>query len=153
MNRYRLRQSLNVDITKVYNQVSALPLDINNELGLWNFRADSLLGNKRMNAGFETVLFTPLKFLGFNFAGFVYGQLAWIAEKDQKLWDRTPYYGIGGGVRTRNENLVFGTIELRFVYFPRVIDDIAQFKVSVTTNLRVKYTGNFVRAPSFVSYN
>jgi hypothetical protein len=151
--QYRLRQSLNVNITKVYNQVSALPLDINNEFGLQNFRADSVLGNKRMNAGFETVLFTPLKFLGFNFAGFVYGQMSWIAEKDQKLWDRTPFYGIGGGVRTRNENLVFGTIELRFVYFPRVVQDIAQFKVSVTTNLRVKYTGNFVRAPSFVSYN
>lgn len=151
--QYRLRQSLNVNITKVYNQVSALPLDINNEFGLQNFRADSVLGNKRMNAGFETVLFTPIKFLGFNFAGFVYGQLSWIAAKDQKLWDHTPFYGIGGGVRTRNENLVFGTIELRFVYFPRVVEDIAQFKVSVTTNLRVKYTGNFVRAPAFVSYN
>lgn len=151
--KYRLRQALNVNITKVYNQVTALPLDINSEYGLQNFRADSVLGNKRMNAGFETVLFTPLKFLGFNFAGFVYGQMSWIAEKDQKLWDRTPFYGIGGGIRTRNENLVFGTIELRFVYFPRVVEDITQFKVSVTTNLRVKYTGNFVRAPSFINYN
>jgi hypothetical protein len=151
--QYRLRQSLNVNIAKVYNQVSTLPLDINNEFGLQNFRTDSIVGNKRMNAGFETVLFTPLKFLGFNFAGFVYGQMSWIAQKDQKLWDRTPFYGIGGGIRTRNENLVFGTIELRFVYFPRVVYDITQFKVSMTTNLRVKYTGNFVRAPSFINYN
>jgi hypothetical protein len=153
LKNYRLRQSFNLNVTKVYNQVAAFPLDINNEFGLQNFRADSLFGNKRMNAGFETILFTPLKFLGFNFAGFVYGQLSWIAEKDQKLWDRTPYYGVGGGVRTRNENLVFGTIELRFVFFPRVIDNITQFKVSVSTNLRVRYTGNFVRAPAFVSYN
>jgi hypothetical protein len=153
INDFRIRQTLKADITKVFNQRTNYPLDINREFGLQNFTADSLFGNKRMNAGFETLLFTPYKFLGFNFAGFIYGEMSWIAEKDQKLWDRTPFYGIGGGIRTRNENLVFGTIELRFVYFPRVVNDIPQVRLSLTTNLRVKYTGNFVRAPAFVSYN
>jgi len=148
-----IRQSANVNFTKVYNQRTSLPLDINGEFGLKNFRADSLLGNKRLNLGMETVIFTPLKFLGFRFAGFTYGELAWLAKEDQKFWDRTPYYGLGGGVRTRNENLVFGTIELRFIWFPRVVQDMTQFKLSITTNLRVKYTGTFVTAPSFISYN
>lgn len=148
-----IRQSANINFTKVYNQRTSLPLDINGEFGLQNFRTDSLLGNKRLNVGFETLAFTPLKLLGFRFAGFTYGELAWLAKQDQKFWDRTPYYGLGGGVRTRNENLVFGTIELRFVYFPRVVDGVSQFKLSLTSNLRVKYTGTFVTAPSFISYN
>jgi len=148
-----IRQSANVNFTKVYNQRTSLPLDVNGQFGLQNFRADSLLGNKRLNVGSETVFFTPLKFLGFRFAGFTYGELAWLAKEDQKFWDRTPFYGIGGGIRTRNENLVFGTIELRFVWFPRVVETVPQFRLSVTTNLRVKYTGTFVTAPSFINYN
>ena len=150
---FRSRQSLNVNFTKVINQKLTVPLNINGEFGLQNFFADSLGGNKRLNAGLETLVFTPWKFLGFNFAVFGYGELAWLAQYKQALWDRTPFYGVGGGVRTRNENLVFGTIELRFIYYPRVVEGIAQFKLSVSTNLRVKYTGNFVRAPSFVNYN
>lgn len=148
-----IRQSLNLNFTKVINQKISLPLDINGEFGLQNFFADSLHGNKRLNAGTETMFFTPWKLLGFKFALFGYGEVAWLAQYTQDLWDRTPFYGIGGGVRTRNENLVFGTIEARFVYYPRVVEDIPQFKVSLSSNLRVKYTGNFVRAPSFVIYN
>lgn len=151
--KLKIRQSANINFTKVYNQKTSFPLDINREFGLQNFRADSVLGNKRLNAGLETLVFTPLKFLGFNFAGFTYGEMAWIAKRNENLWDRTPFYGIGGGIRTRNENLVFGTIELRFVYFPRVVDGLPQFRLSLSTNLRVKYTGNFVSAPSFVQYN
>jgi hypothetical protein len=148
-----IRQSANVNFTKVYNQRTSLPLDINGEFGLKNFRTDSLQGNKRLNVGLETLVFTPLKLLGFRFAGFTYGEMAWLAKQDQKFWDRTPFYGLGGGIRTRNENLVFGTIELRFIWYPRVVQDIAQFKISISSNLRVKYTGTFVTAPSFVSYN
>jgi hypothetical protein len=148
-----IRQILGGDVTYVHNQKTSLPLDINNEFGLRGFTADSLWGTKRFHVNGETHVFTPLELLGFKFAPFVYSEIAWLAPENQTMFKSKPYFGIGGGVRTRNENLVFGTIELRLMYYPRTYQEISSFNVKVSSNLRVKYTASFVRAPSFVLYN
>jgi hypothetical protein len=148
-----IRQILGGDLTYVHNQKTGLPLDINNEFGLRGFSADSLWGTKRFHVNGETYVFTPLELLGFRFAPFIYSEMAWLAPKNQTLFQTKPYFGIGGGVRTRNENLVFGTVELRLMYYPRTYQEISSFNVKVSSNLRVKYTASFVRPPSFVLYN
>lgn len=149
---FLFRQSIKVDYTRVYKQRTSIPLDINNEFGLQYFRADSLWGTKRFNIHTETIAFTPWKLLGFRFAPFAFGQMAMISSNEGSIFDK-PYFGFGGGVRTRNENLIFGTVELRVIYYPRTVEDISSFNVRVTSNLRIKYTGSFVRAPGFVRYN
>jgi len=148
-----MRQTFGGDITYVYNQRTSLPLDINNEFGLRGFVADSLWGTKRFHASTETLVFTPLELIGFKFAPFVYGEMAWLAPYNVSLFRSEPYFGVGGGVRTRNENLVFGTVEMRFMYYPRTFSDISHFNIRVSSNLRVKYSASFVRPPSFVQYN
>lgn len=151
--RYMLRRTTNVDFTYVMNQRTNTLLDINGTYGLEGFRADSVLGTKRLHGRYELILFTPWRLLGFHFAPMMFVDLAFIAPKGKFFFDDKPYAGLGGGIRTRNENLVFGTIELKFHYFPRTIEDISSFKVSVATNLRIKYSASFVRAPSFIVYN
>jgi hypothetical protein len=148
-----LRQSITADYTRVYNQRTSLPLDINNEFGLRYFVADSLWGTKRFHLNSETLAFTPLSIAGFRMAPFVFGEIAMIGSNNKNIFAEKPYFGFGGGIRTRNENLVFGTIELRVVYFPRTVEDIQSFVVRVSSNLRVKYTAGFVKAPGFVRYN
>lgn len=151
--RLLVRQILGADITYVYNQRTSVPLDINNEFGLRGFSADSVLGTKRFHISSETVAFTPLELLGFRFAPFFYSEMAWLAPFDYTIFEKEPFFGLGGGVRTRNENLVFGTVELRFMYFPRTIENISNFNIRVSSNLRVKYSASFVKPPSFVQYN
>jgi hypothetical protein len=148
-----IRQSFAVDYTRVYRQRTSLPLDINNEYGLRYFVADSLWGTKRFHFNTETLAFTPLSLLGFRFAPFITGEMAMIGNDDRNMFYEKPYFGFGGGIRTRNENLVFGTIELRFVYFPRTVQDINSFAIRVSSNLRVKYSASFVKPPSLVRYN
>jgi hypothetical protein len=148
-----IRQILGGDLSYVFNQRTSLPLDINNEFGLRGFVADSLWGTKRLHLNSETVAFTPLELLGFRFAPFLYGEMAWLAPQGEDLFRNDPYFGLGGGVRTRNENLVFGTVELRLMYYPRTFSDISSFNIRVLSNLRVKYTATFVRPPTFVQYN
>ncbi|HYC85857.1 MAG TPA: hypothetical protein VEB86_11580, partial [Chryseosolibacter sp.] len=148
-----IRQVFGGDITYVFNQRTSFPLDINNEFGLRGFAADSLWGTKRLHLNTETLAFTPLELIGFKFAPFVYGEMAWLAPHDQTLFDSEPYFGIGGGIRTRNENLVFGTVELRLMYYPRTFQDLSSFNIRISSNLRVKYSASFVRPPSFVQYN
>lgn len=151
--QFLFRQSISVDYTRVFKQRTSLPLDINHEFGLQYFRADSLRGTKRFHIQSETVAFSPWQFLGFRFAPFAFGEMAMIAEDQRSIFYDKPYFGFGGGIRTRNENLIFGTIELRVIYFPRTIEDISSFNLRVTSNLRIKYSAGFVRAPGFVTYN
>lgn len=151
--QFLFRQSIKVDYTRVFKQRTSVPLDINNEFGLQYFRADSLLGTKRFHILSETLAFTPWEILGFRFAPFAFGEMAMIAGNDKSIFSDKPYFGFGGGVRTRNENLIFGTVELRVIYYPRTIEDISSFNIRVTSNLRIKYSGGFVRAPGFVRYN
>lgn len=148
-----MRQMISGDFTQTYNQQTSLPLDINNELGIRGFLADSVWGSKRFHINSETLVFTPLQIAGFKLAPFAFGEMAWIAPDDKGLFKDDPYFGMGGGLRTRNENLVFGTIELRLIYYPRTVDDFGHFTVKLSSNLRVKYTAGFVKPPAFIQYN
>lgn len=151
--QFLFRQSILVDYTRVYRQRTSVPLDINNEFGLQYFRADSLRGTKRFHIQSETLAFSPWELLGFRFAPFAFGEMAMISGDQESIFHDKPYFGFGGGIRTRNENLIFGTVELRLIYYPRTTEDISSLNVRVTSNLRIKYSGGFVRAPGFVRYN
>lgn len=148
-----IRHTLTGDYTQLFNQKTILELDIDNELGIRGFATDSLWGVKRFHAGSETIVFTPLKLLGFGLAPFLSGEMAVLAADNKTLFETKPFFGIGGGLRTRNENLVFGTVELRLMYYPRTVESLSNFAIRVSSNLRVKYSASFVRPPSLVSYN
>jgi hypothetical protein len=151
--RFMLRRTVTADFTYVFNQRTNTLLDIEDVYGLEGFRADSVLGTKRLHARYETTLFTPWKFLGFHFAPLAFADLALLAPKDKVLWFDAPFFALGAGVRTRNENLVFGTVELKVFYYPRAPENMSTFKIQITSNLRIKYSASFVRAPSFIVYN
>lgn len=151
--QFLFRQSFLVDYTRIYRGRTSLPLDINNEFGLQYFRADSLEGTKRFHIQSETVAFSPWQILGFRFAPFAFGEMAMITGDDRSIFYDKPFFGFGGGIRTRNENLIFGTVELRLIYYPRTVEDISSFNIRVTSNLRIKYSAGFVRAPGIVTYN
>jgi hypothetical protein len=151
--RVMVRRSLDLDLTYVFNQQTNTLLDINNSFGIEGFAADSLLGTKRLHGRYEMVFYTNWKLLGFKMAPIVLTDLAFIAEEGKHMFYDKPYLGLGAGIRTRNENLVFGTIELKCFYYPRTVEDISNFRVSLTSNLRIKYSASFVRPPSFILYN
>jgi hypothetical protein len=151
--RVMVRRSFDLDFTYVFNQKTNTLLDINNSFGIDGFVADSLLGTKRLHARYEMVIYTNWKLLGFKMAPMVFADLAFLAPKDELIFYDKPYMGLGAGMRTRNENLVFGTIELKFFYYPRTVEDISNFKVSLSSNLRIKYSGSFIKPPSFIVYN
>jgi len=63
------------------------------------------------------------------------------------------YACISSGMRIRNENLIFETIELRATYIPN--DETGNSKVSFSfrQNLRFRKTDVFVTAPELIRYN
>ncbi len=149
----KLRQSLSVSYSSLIKQQTLLPLTLRSDLGLRSFPADSLLGNKRISVQSETLLFTRLSLLGFRLAPLVFAGVGLIAPENENLFRQPAWLSMGAGIRTRNENLVFGTVDLRFFYFPRTTEGISNFRISLSSNLQVKYTAGFVKKPQMVRYN
>lgn len=154
MKNYKLRQYFRLSYTRQYNRVALDQLKINNPFGLRYFLSDSIMGDRRISLHTETFIFLNYRAFGFQFSPFVFADLSWLTP-EKKEYSKTNFYsGIGGGVRTRNENLIFGTMEFRFVYFPRRIEYyMNQFKVTGTINLRFRYNSNYVRMPDIVQLN
>lgn len=147
----RARQLLQVGFGKaIKNNVREL-LTLNDEL--LGFRPDSLYGYQRISLRTETTLFTKWKLAGFRFAPFLSLENALLKTDDHTSGLGNFYWGTTGGMRTRNENLIFGTIEFRAYYFPSPPEGVSEVSFKITTNVRLKYTGSFVRPPSYVRYN
>jgi hypothetical protein len=148
----KIRQYISLSFSKQFNRVGLDPLYINNPFGVRYFNTDSVYGDQRISLYSETFLFLKGKILGFKFSPFAFGNIALLKPQEQTLSKSGAYYGLGGGLRTRNENLVFGTIELRFAYFPRKIDQ-QSFKITLQGNIRFKYNTSYVKAPDIVEMN
>lgn len=110
-------------------------------------------GDLRLTSKTEMVFYGTRKYWGFGFAPFTFVDASLIKPKGVGLGKSDLYTGIGAGFRIRNENLLFGTIEARFSYFPRTLPGMNSFKVKFNTNLRYKYNNSLVRRPDFVSPN
>lgn len=147
MQRWGVRHFFDVSYTQIRNRQWKNPLDINNGHGISGFTTDSLRGDAKVRVRLQATVFTPLKILGFHVA--VAPQLdgAWLANEHESAVGNI-FQGYSLGVRTRNENLVFNTVELRGYFYPRTVEGIDPVKVSISANLRLKYPTSLVNAPA-----
>ena len=150
---FKMRQYLRYSFTKIFNRISYDPLQINNSLGLKHFRADTLRGTQRISAYAESIFFAKYKFFGFQLAPFAYLDATILTGLHNPFHKSDIFTGVGGGLRTRNVNLVFATTELKFIYFPRKAQDMNAFKVSLTGNIRFRYNSNYIRSPDIIQLN
>ena len=152
-NSTKIRQYINFSYTHLYNRVTYAPLRIDNYFGVRGFLSDSAYGTRRLSLQMETEFYLKFKFLGFQFAPFPYGDLTLITPQDGPYSKSALYSSVGGGVRARNENLVFETIELRAYFFPVAPTNMRGFKVVLNANVRYRYSSNYITAPDVVQLN
>lgn len=144
---------INTGIATQINPALNLPLFLNSQFGLPYFNNDSLQSDLRATLKTETVFYNTRKFLGFRFAPFMFADGIMVKPSKQGLKYSDIFTAVGGGVRTRNDNLVFGTIELKGYYFPRTNGNMNVFKIELNSNLRFKFRNNLSVRPEFVSGN
>ena len=147
--KLKIRQYANISYAGIYNQHVYEPLHINNEFGLDEFSTDSIRARQRLSLGTETTLYTRWSILGFKIGFLAFGRATLMTPQQLGFWRGGLFPALGGGIRTRNENLIFGTIEARFTWFPHTLYGVNNFTITVRSNLRVKFTGSFVQAPWF----
>ena len=147
-----MREFVNVSYTQEFNSTDNNQLRIKGKYGINDLNSE-ITGTKRYSIQSQTVLFTDWTLLGFRFAGVGYLEMATLADDHENLFETEPYYGIGLGIRTRNENLSFGTIEAKIQFYPRTPEDVDSFRFTFSTNLRIRNTGILVNPPTLINYN
>lgn len=151
MRRYKWRNFFSLTYTQLSNRTTTDWLNISKK-EIPGFRSDSIYADQRVAFHTETVLFTPWSLLGFRFAPFLAIDVTKV-NCFACAGDKDFFFGISSGVRTRNENLIFGTMEVKFTYIPYDQYGDSRFVFGFKQNLQLKNTGSFVKAPSFISYN
>jgi hypothetical protein len=151
IRKVKIRHQFRGGYGRAFNNRIQDLLKLDNQLQ--GFSPDSLFGFQRTLLQIETTIFTPGQILGFRLAPFVSIEGATLDRTDDFKKRRDFFWGLSSGFRIRNENLIFGTVEFRVTYFPKTVPGVDHIAFKITSNLRIKYSGAFVRPPTFISFN
>lgn len=147
------RQFINASITQQLNTFLNEPLVLNSQYGLPEFSNPDTTGTSRITINSQTVFYNTWRYLGFSFAPFSFASLCYLKPMGKDISKGDVYTSIGAGLRTRNENLVFGTIELKVAYYQRTTQGMSPWNISVSSNLQFKYNSQYIKRPDFVTVN
>ncbi|HEY0679337.1 MAG TPA: hypothetical protein VGD17_13695 [Chitinophagaceae bacterium] len=151
--KWKQRSFLGAGVGRQINKSLNQPLFLRNQFGLPEYDHGELPGDTRISLRSESVFFSPLNFINFRFAPFVFGNVALFTAEGNKFSDSKLYSSIGGGIRTRNEALIFGTLELKAYYFPRKNFLNESYRIEFNSNVRFRYNRQFIKRPEFVTVN
>ena len=151
--KWSKRNFVQISATQQLNTILNEPLYLRSEYGIPTFKNDNIQAATRVSCNIESVYYNKVKYYGFSFAPFIYVNSSYIKLIGEDLQKGSIYTALGLGCRTRNENLVFGTIELKAYYYPRTISNMTPLNVSLTTGLRFRYNSQLIRRPDFIQLN
>jgi hypothetical protein len=151
--KWRQRTFLSAGITTQINKELNEPLLLESPYGLQEFEDIRLGGDHRITVKAESVFFNNWRVLSFRFAPFVFGNASLLTPIAASLNQSKYYSTVGAGVRTRNESLIFGTLEFRAYYFPTRNFNNERFRFDFSTNVRFKYNSELVKRPEFIQVN
>jgi hypothetical protein len=118
LGNYKIRNFLYVHYTRGFGRYSNEYLKFPNDNGFSGFKNDSVNGTQRLSVSLESVLFSPVNIYGFRFAFFGFSDFSFLSGTTELLGTGYSLSSIGLGIRIRNENMVFNTLQIRIGYFP-----------------------------------
>jgi hypothetical protein len=151
IGKYKIRNSASGYFTQLFDRTTNDWLSIQGNI-IPGLRVEEVDATQRISMGFESTLFTPWSLIGFRIAPF--SSLYWARLKcpsREKIYQN--YTGFSLGMRIRNENLVFGTLEVKGTYIPNDEEGTSKFALSFRKNLRFRKSDVYVTAPDFLIYN
>lgn len=115
--------------------------------GIRGFTSSKANGKQRLSVNMETVLFQRKEFLKSNTAFFSFLDLGIIGSNHKVIFTQDYYAGLGVGVRLRNENLVFKTIQIRLAYYPNTPSDMGSVGFILEEQLKTRFYSFQPKAP------
>lgn len=151
-DKFRLRQFLDIGYTLGFKRYTTDRIFLGNDSGIRGISGGGLSGQQRLYMRFETVAFTPWRWLEFNSAIFAFFDLAFIGDGERSPFNEDQYKGVGAGFRLRNESLVFDTFQFRFSYYPHVPVGGSQYRFDFIFNLPRKFTNLRQGRPQIIEF-
>jgi len=121
------RQFIKLNYTIGINRFEIEKLSLSNSAGIRGFGSHLETGKQRLTLNIENVFFQKRSILNFQTALFSFFDIGIIGSADQSIFKQNYFAGIGVGLRIRNENLIFKTIQLRLAYYPNHPSDVSSF--------------------------
>ena len=151
-SRWYSRLFFSGSVTQQLNTVFNEPLRLVSDFGIPELNIFDIKGSTRISSNFETVFYNTTRTFGFSFAPFVFSNFTYIKPIGIPIKSGDVYTSIGGGCRTRNENLVFGTMELKVFYHTRTYRR-SPWSITFNTGLRFKYNSQLLKKPGLINVN
>lgn len=154
-SRWYLRHFLSGSITQLLKTQMNDPLRLSSDYGIPQLNNPDIKASTRISFNGESVFYNTWRFVGFSFAPFAFANISYLKPIGSLVKNGQIYAAIGGGARTRNENLVFGTMELKAYYYPRTYGTLTMNKWNITfnTDLRFRYISQLIKRPDFAVTN
>jgi hypothetical protein len=118
LGRFRSRNFVTIDYSRGIGRYTDEHLIFIENNGFSGFKNDSIYGTQRFTASLESVLFSPTNYHGFRFAFFGFTDIGFLYSSNQVLGKGVTLLSLGLGLRIRNDNLLFNTLQIRLAYFP-----------------------------------
>ena len=144
-NRWRSFVSINYIKGFHHSRPDYLYINESNN-GIRAFRSRDIKGTQKVVFSSENILFSNKEIIGFKAVFFSFFDMAWLAS-EQKVLKTKPYFSLGGGLRLRNDHLVFKTIQLQLAYFPRIPPGGVEYDFRLTSEQSNKFDQFSPRKP------
>lgn len=112
------RQFIKLNYTLGFNRFEIENLLLRNQDGIRGFGSRIGKGKQRLTLNVENVVFQRRSILNFQTALFSFFDLGIVGPPNRLIFKSEYYAGLGVGVRIRNENLIFKTIQIRLAFYP-----------------------------------
>ncbi|MCX6289090.1 MAG: hypothetical protein NTW92_04925 [Bacteroidetes bacterium] len=147
------RNTFNISIAQTINNKFNEALLLYSNYGIPQLNKEQIKGGTRISGNWESVLYSAKTIYGFKSSPFVFANLTYINAIDEVKKNGGVFTAVGTGTRIRNENLIFGTIELKCFYLPRTDLQVSPWNFSFITNLKYKFNSSIINKPDFVEIN
>jgi len=150
--KFKLRNFVNINYVHGTERFSDEYINFKRERGFAGFKNDTIRGSQRLSVGLESALFLPSDFLGFRLVVYAFADAGLLSGTSTFATDNFTLTSLGLGVRIRNDNLLFKTIQLRFTYFPN-IPEFSKINHIVVSGEQLLRHQNFVPGrPAVIQY-
>lgn len=150
---FKIRQFIKFDYTVGIRRFAQDVINISDENGIRGLQNVFLTGRQRLALNAETVVFTPLHFIGFRMAVFGFYDFAIIGSNNEGLNQGDRYQGYGFGIRLKNDNLAINTIQLRFAFYPTAPLGVGSTAFSFSTSPAIGLSDFNLTSPEVVRFN
>ena len=148
----KIRQFLKIDYMTGIKRFENEKIYLKDDLGLRGMYSSELTGNRRLSLNSESVIFQKKAIGDFHVALFGFYDCGFIGSKNKFILAQNFYSGFGFGVRLRNENLVFRTLQFRLGFYPNYPSDAHFFDVYFAEMSKTKFPSFQPREPEILKF-